>query len=107
MLEGGNEIRFASTPNMFRAARAEIRQWDRVAAGIEDIKKVGLKGSPTIVSRVFGPTPRAEKAKEIPFDPSVADAADTAAAALLEQMLAESPRVKKELEHRRQPVSQD
>lgn len=104
MLEGGDQIRFASTPNMFRAARAEIRLWDRVAAGIEDIKKVGLKGSPTIVSRVFGPTPRAEKAQEIAFDPTAPDAA---AAALLEQILAESPKVKKELEHRRQHASKE
>ena len=94
MLEGSNELRFATTPNMFRAARAEIRHWDRTSAGIEDLKLVGLKGSPTIVSRVFGPTPRAEKAIQIPFDPSNPDAACDA---LLEKVLAESPRVKKEL----------
>ena len=61
MLEGSNEMRFGTTPNMFRAARATVRHWDRTSAGIEDIKFVGLKGSPTIVSRVFGPTPRAAK----------------------------------------------
>jgi electron transfer flavoprotein beta subunit len=98
MLEGTNEIRFASSPNMFSAARATIRQWDRSSAGIEDIKLVGLKGSPTIVSRVFGPTPRDEKAKQIAFDLNTADAN---ADALLEMVLAESPRVKKELAHRR------
>lgn len=99
MLEGSNELRFATTPNMFRAARATIRQWDRSSAGIDDLKRVGLKGSPTIVSRVFGPTARAEKAIQIAFD---ADAPETAGAALLEKLLAESPRVKKELAHRRQ-----
>lgn len=98
MLEGSNEIRFGSAPDMFRAARAEIRIWDRNAAGIEDIKKVGLKGSPTIVSRVFGPTPRAEKAKQMPFDPG---SPETSAQALLEQVLAEVPKVKKELEVRK------
>lgn len=97
MLEGSNELRFATTPNMFRAARAEIRHWDRTSAGIEDLKLVGLKGSPTIVSRVFGPTPRAEKAIQISFDPSDPDAACDA---LLEKVLAESPRVKKELAQR-------
>jgi len=97
MLEGSNELRFATTPNMFRAARAEIRHWDRTSAGIEDLKLVGLKGSPTIVSRVFGPTPRAEKAIQISFDPGNPDAA---CEALLEKMLAESPRVKKELAQR-------
>ncbi len=104
MLEGSNELRFASTPNMFRAARATVRLWDRTSAGIEDLKLVGLKGSPTVVSRVFGPTPRAEKAKQIPFDPAAPDAA---AAALLEQILAESPRVQEELAHRRQPGVRD
>ncbi len=98
MLEGSNEIRFASTPGMFRAARATVRHWDRNAAGIEDIKLVGLKGSPTIVSRVFGPTPRAEKARPIPFDPADPD---SSAANLLEHLLNEMPKVRKELEQRR------
>ncbi|MDR0776921.1 MAG: electron transfer flavoprotein subunit beta/FixA family protein [Azonexus sp.] len=95
MLEGTNEIRFGSAPDMFRAARAEIRTWDRESAGIEDLKKVGLKGSPTVVSRVFGPTPRAEKAQQIAFDPAAPQAATDA---LLEKVLAEIPKVGKELE---------
>ena len=99
MLEGSNEMRFGSTPNMFRAARAAVRHWDRTSAGIEDIKFVGLKGSPTIVSRVFGPTPRAEKAVQIAFDPANPD---TAGAALLEKILVESPCAAKELA-KRQP----
>jgi electron transfer flavoprotein beta subunit len=56
MLEGTNEMRFASMENMFRAARYQVKIWDRVAAGIEDITKIGLKGSPTLVSKVFAPT---------------------------------------------------
>lgn len=103
MLEGSNEMRFGSAPDMFRAARAQIRVWDRTAAGIDDIKKVGLKGSPTIVSRVFGPTPRAEKAKQIPFDPQTPEAA---AQALLEQVLAEVPKVKKELDGRKNAATE-
>ena len=98
MLEGTNELRFATTPDMFRAARAEIRTWDRTQTGIEDIKYVGLKGSPTVVSRVFGPTPRAERAVCIDLDPANPDAA---AAALLDKVLAESPRAAKELARRR------
>jgi len=104
MLEGSNEMRFGSTPNMFRAARATVRRWDRTSAGIEDIKFVGLKGSPTIVSRVFGPTPRAEKAVQIAFDPANPDAAG---AALLEKILAESPRAAKELAKRRPGYHED
>ena len=98
MLEGTNEMRFATTPDMFRAARAEVRYWDRTSAGIEDIKRVGLKGSPTVVSRVFGPTPRAQKAVQIAFDPENPEAAG---AALLEKIQAESPRAAKELALRR------
>jgi len=62
MLEGTNEMRFASLPDMLRAGRCTVRKWNKDDAGIEDITKIGLKGSPTIVSKVFGPTPRNEKA---------------------------------------------
>ena len=65
MLEGTNEMRFATMDNMFRAARHPIRIWDRVAAGIEDVSKIGLKGSPTVVSKVFAPKPNARRAEII------------------------------------------
>jgi len=65
MLEGTNQMRFGTMPDMFRAARYELQQWDRTAAGIDDVTKIGLKGSPTIVSKVFTPTPRAKKAEMI------------------------------------------
>ena len=48
-----------------RAARAEIVKWSAQDAGVEDIAKCGLRGSPTIVKRVFAPPPRAEKAELI------------------------------------------
>lgn len=62
MLENTNEMRFASMPAMIHAAAFQVRKWNKDDAGIEDITKIGLKGSPTVVSRVFGPTPRSEKA---------------------------------------------
>lgn len=62
MLENTNELRFANLPAMIYAAGYPVRKWDKVAAGIEDLNKIGLKGSPTVVSKVFGPTPRTEKA---------------------------------------------
>ena len=65
MLEGTNEMRFATMPGMIRAARAEIKRWDRVAAGIADITKIGLKGSPTVVSKVFAPSPKTVKAEMV------------------------------------------
>jgi len=62
MLEGSNEMRFASMDDMLRAARFPVRRWNKDDAGIEDVAKIGQKGSPTIVSKVFGPTPRTDKA---------------------------------------------
>ena len=40
-----------------------MRKWNKDDAGIEDVAKIGLKGSPTVVSKVFGPTPRTDKAE--------------------------------------------
>jgi electron transfer flavoprotein beta subunit len=65
VLEGSNEMRFATMDNMFRAARYPLRTWDRVAAGIEDVSRIGLKGSPTVVSKVFAPHPKARRAEII------------------------------------------
>jgi len=65
MLEGTNEMRFATMANMFRAARHPLKQWDKDAAGIEDVGKIGLKGSPTIVSKVFAPQPKSQRAEII------------------------------------------
>ena len=62
MLEGTNEMRFATMDDMLRAGRCVVRKWNKDDAGIDDITRIGLKGSPTIVSKVFGPTPRSEKA---------------------------------------------
>ena len=62
MLEGTNEMRFASLDDMLRAGRCPVAKWNKDDAGIEDPARIGLKGSPTIVSKVFGPTPRTQKA---------------------------------------------
>jgi electron transfer flavoprotein beta subunit len=62
MLEGTNDMRFATMENMFRAARYRIQLWDKTAAGIEDLGKIGLKGSPTVVrSSRPRPTPSAPR----------------------------------------------
>jgi electron transfer flavoprotein beta subunit len=65
MLEGTNEIRRGTVQDVLRAARAEIVVWNAAAAGITDIALCGLRGSPTVVKRVFAPTPRAAKADQI------------------------------------------
>lgn len=58
-------MRFASQAGIFRAARHPLKVWDKTAAGIEDPAKVGLKGSPTVVSKVFAPKPKTTKAEII------------------------------------------
>lgn len=65
MMEGANTIRFADMDGMFRAARLEVEEWDHRAAGIEELARCGLKGSPTVVKKVFAPPPRAQKARMI------------------------------------------
>lgn len=62
MLEATNEIRRGAMVDALRAARSEVVKWSAQDAGVEDISKCGLRGSPTIVKRVFAPPPRAEKA---------------------------------------------
>jgi electron transfer flavoprotein beta subunit len=62
MLEGTNEMRYASLEDMLRAGRYQCAKWNKEDAGIEDLSKIGLKGSPTVVSKVFGPTPRSQRA---------------------------------------------
>ena len=63
MLEGTNEMRFATMDDMLRAGRCQVRKWNKDDAGIEDITKIGLKGSPTIVSKVFAPKARSQRAE--------------------------------------------
>jgi electron transfer flavoprotein beta subunit len=95
MLEGSNEMRFATMPNMIRAARTPIRKWDRVAAGIEDITRIGLKGSPTVVSKVFAPTPKTVKAEMVQTE---SNEPKDLAGALLMRIFTKYPHVREELE---------
>jgi electron transfer flavoprotein beta subunit len=82
MLEGANEIRRGTLEDAFRAARAQIITWSAADAGITDLSKCGLKGSPTIVKKVFAPAPRSEKAHRIAT-------ADLASETLAENVIAE------------------
>ena len=66
MLEGSNEMRRGSLSAALAAATADIVVWNAAGAGIEEITRCGLRGSPTVVKRVFAPAPRAEKARQIP-----------------------------------------
>jgi electron transfer flavoprotein beta subunit len=74
MLEGTNEMRRGALKEALRAARAEIVRWSAEDAGIEDLAKCGLKGSPTIVKQVYAPKARAEKAAMIDSSSATVDA---------------------------------
>lgn len=93
MLEGTNTIRFGTMDDMFRAARYQLKTWSKDTTGAEEIK-VGLKGSPTVVSKVFVPKPRAERAKMIEVPDGGADAL---AAAALEAIFATQPKLADDL----------
>lgn len=94
MLEDSNEMRFATMPNMIRAARTTVKKWDRVAAGIEDITKIGLKGSPTVVSKVFAPSPKTVKAEIVETESK--DPQDMAAS-LLMRIFTKFPHVREQI----------
>jgi electron transfer flavoprotein beta subunit len=95
MLEGTNEIRRGSMKDALRAARAEIVTWSAKDAGIEDLGKCGLRGSPTVVKRVFAPTPRAEKAHLIEVQ---GKSFDDAAESLLGEIFTRQPGIQEALE---------
>jgi electron transfer flavoprotein beta subunit len=65
MLEGANEMRRGTLEDALRAAKADVVKWSAADAGIEDLTKCGLRGSPTIVKKVFAPEARLEKAVRI------------------------------------------
>jgi len=94
MLEGTNEIRRGSIDVALRAARAEIVTWNAAAAGITETVKCGLKGSPTVVKRVFAPPPRSEKAFQIDI---AGLAPDQMATNALEEVFKRLPSLEKEL----------
>lgn len=69
-----NEVRRASMPNMIRAARFNPVIWSvKDIEGI-DTSKIGLKGSPTVVGKVF-PPPKPQGGKKI--EGSVAEQVQT------------------------------
>jgi electron transfer flavoprotein beta subunit len=94
VLEGINEMRFATMDDMFRAARHPLKVWDKAAAGIEDLSKIGLKGSPTVVSKVFAPQPKARKAERIETQ---SNAPKDLAATLVTKLFTHHPQVERQI----------
>ncbi len=94
MLDGEVEIRRGSLDDALRAARAELVRWNAADAGIEDLSKCGLKGSPTVVKKVYAPSARSEKAHMLgQHSPSPADLADE----LLESIFSTHPTLSADL----------
>jgi len=91
ILEGVNEMRIGSLSDALQAARAKIVKWSAQDAGVEDISKCGLRGSPTIVKRVFAPKPRAEKAEFL-------DLGDKPGDAFVDELFKRRPKLEAELE---------
>ncbi len=97
VLEGINEMRFATMEDMFRAARHRLKIWDKAAAGIEDLGKIGLKGSPTVVAKVFAPQARDQKAERIETH---GDAPKDLAITLLAKLFNRHPQLEREIAKR-------
>ncbi|WP_255663103.1 electron transfer flavoprotein subunit beta/FixA family protein [Komagataeibacter sp. FNDCR2] len=94
MMEGSNEIRRGTQADALRAARAEVVQWNAATVGIPDIGLCGLRGSPTVVKKVFAPTAREETAEMVPTtDSSPAAMAD----ALIDQIFTRQPALQDDL----------
>jgi electron transfer flavoprotein beta subunit len=93
MLEGSNTVRRGRIDDALRAARAEIVTWNAKDAGIEDLQMCGLRGSPTVVKKVFAPTPRAEKAALVELAVTPAENAE----ALIEAIFKKTPKIEDDL----------
>jgi electron transfer flavoprotein beta subunit len=94
MLEGSNVVRRGSMADVIRAARAEVTIWNAQSAGIEDIGKCGLRGSPTVVKKVFAPSARAEKAHQIDVKDKKTD---DLAEALIAEIFTRQPNIEADL----------
>ena len=81
-----NEPRYASLPSMLRAARYQPRVWDKNYLGLDD-QQIGLRGSPTIVSKVWAPPPR--KREPVVMIPDADRDPAGAAARLLDYLIEE------------------
>jgi electron transfer flavoprotein beta subunit len=64
-----NKVRRASMPGMLRAARYKPIVWSTADFPDLDRSKIGLKGSPTIVSKTWVPEPRKVNTQMIEGDP--------------------------------------
>ncbi len=101
MLEDTNVMRRGTMADALRSARAEVIKWSATDAGITDALKCGLRGSPTVVKKVFAPSAREEKAHQIP----VADRSfDNLAEDLMSEIFARNPAIETDLIRRAEGI---
>ncbi|TYC85111.1 electron transfer flavoprotein subunit beta/FixA family protein [Novosphingobium sp. BW1] len=93
MLEATNEMRRGTIAQALEAARAEIITWNAADVGIEDLTRCGLRGSPTIVKKVFAPTARSEAAEMIAAEGTM----DAKARAVVDAIFGRAPGVEDDL----------
>jgi len=98
MLEGSNVLRRGSIQDMLRAARAGLTVWSAEEAGVEDLMMCGLRGSPTVVKKVFAPSAREEPAEMVA---TAGKAPAETAEAILDLIFAQSPKLEADLSARR------
>ncbi len=97
MLEDTNTMRRGTMADALRSARAEVIKWSAVDAGITDTLKCGLRGSPTVVKKVFAPPARDKKAHQIPvINRSFAELAED----LMTEIFARNPAIEADLVRR-------
>lgn len=94
MLEGEGAVRRGSLDAALRAARAQVVRWSAAQAGITDLSKCGLKGSPTVVKQVYAPSARASTAKLLE---SGSKAPEALADELVSELFAHTPGLKSDL----------
>ncbi len=65
VVEGLNTVRRGTIADVLRAARAPLAVWSAEEAGVTDLLLCGLRGSPTVVKRVFAPQARTDRAEMV------------------------------------------
>lgn len=94
MLDGDMDIRRGSMDHALQAARADVVRWTAQDAGIDDVTQCGLKGSPTVVKKVYAPSAREERAQMVGQD---CESEAARAEAVLDAVFGQNPELEQEL----------
>lgn len=94
MLEDTNHIRFGTMDDAFRAARYQLTEWSATDAGVPDVAQCGLRGSPTVVKKVFAPS-----AKTVKASPIAGETPDALAKTLIDTVFTAHPGLQEDLEN--------